>query len=176
MAQGQVSLPAGKWVYADVNCDDSATAQEFRKHFKVEGNMLPFVVIADSEGKQLAARSGYGEAQDFDDLIHEAKKKLPKETSAPKSLTALKAASNGTGVGDVPIPADENREVRTWTALSGQAVRAALVQESKGQIVLKQEDGQKITATLQALSPADQNYVLGLKRAGTNFPPKAVAP
>ena len=75
---GQVRLSAEKFVYADLNCDDKATGQEFRKHFKVTGNTLPFVVVADAEGKQLAGRTGYGKADDFQKLIHAAEGKSGK--------------------------------------------------------------------------------------------------
>ena len=70
----QVQLPASKFVYADVNCDDPATSKAFAKNFHVVGNMLPFVVVASPDGKQLAARAGYGTAADFAKLIHDAQK------------------------------------------------------------------------------------------------------
>jgi thioredoxin-related protein len=65
-------LSDSKYVYADVNCDDPATSALFRKHFKVEGTTLPFVVVAGAEGEQLAARSGYGTVKDFEKLLRDA--------------------------------------------------------------------------------------------------------
>lgn len=76
ISAGDVKLSERSFVYADVNCDDRATSQLFRSKFKVEGRMLPFVVIADADGKQLAARSGYGDADEFRKLIKDAQKKL----------------------------------------------------------------------------------------------------
>ncbi|MBI5820388.1 MAG: thioredoxin family protein [Verrucomicrobia bacterium] len=73
---GDVKLSERNFVYADVNCDDRATSQLFRSKFKVQGRTLPFVVIADSDGKQLAARSGYGSADEFKRLIKDAQKML----------------------------------------------------------------------------------------------------
>lgn len=75
IAGRDVRLAESKFVYADVNCDDPATSRAFKSQFKVEGNTLPFVVIADAEGKQLAARTGYGSAKEWEELIKEAQKR-----------------------------------------------------------------------------------------------------
>ena len=75
---GKVHLSPSKFVYADVNCDDAATSKAFGSKFKVSGNTLPFVVIAGPDGKQLAARTGAGSAQDFEKLIKDAEKALKK--------------------------------------------------------------------------------------------------
>ena len=75
---GKVHLSPSKFVYADVNCDDAATSKAFGSKFKVSGNTLPFVVIAGPDGKQLAARTGGGRAQDFEKLIKDAEKALKK--------------------------------------------------------------------------------------------------
>lgn len=72
MESEQVHLPAERFVVADVNCDDTRQNQLFYKKFKIEGNTLPFVVIADSGGHQLAAHSGYGAADEFNDFIRNA--------------------------------------------------------------------------------------------------------
>lgn len=69
---GKLKLPADKFVYVELNCDDAKDRQEFGKRFKVEGRTLPFVVIANAEGKQLAARTGYGKDTDFEKLIKDA--------------------------------------------------------------------------------------------------------
>jgi type IV secretory pathway protease TraF len=92
IAAGKVDLPTNLFVYADVNCDDPKTAQAFSKHFKVEGNMLPFVAIADSDGKQLAARAGFGKPDDFQELIKNAEKKATKSTAIKKANAADKPA------------------------------------------------------------------------------------
>lgn len=71
-------LTDSKFVYADVNCDDPETSALFRKTFKVEGSTLPFVVVADAEGKQLASRSGYGSVKDYESLLRDAAKAAKK--------------------------------------------------------------------------------------------------
>ncbi len=75
---GKVRVSPSKFVYADVNCDDAATSKAFSEKFKVSGNTLPFVVIAAPDGRQLAARAGYGSPQDFEKLIKDAEKALKK--------------------------------------------------------------------------------------------------
>ncbi|MBM3890565.1 MAG: hypothetical protein FJ388_15745 [Verrucomicrobia bacterium] len=75
---GEVKLPEKGFVYADVNCDDRATSQLFHSKFKVSGRTLPFVVVADADGHQIAARSGYGDADAFRKLIKDAQKKAKK--------------------------------------------------------------------------------------------------
>ncbi len=74
----QVRLSESKFVYADVNCDDATTSALFREKFKVEGSTLPFVVVAAPDGTQLAARTGYGNAKDFEDLLRDAQKAAKK--------------------------------------------------------------------------------------------------
>ena len=81
VSKKEVQLPVAKFVYADVNCDDSATMRVFARKFKVIGNTLPFVVVAAPDGTQLGARSGYGTAAEFTKLIHDASKKV----AGPKS-------------------------------------------------------------------------------------------
>ena len=46
--------------------------------FKIEGSSLPFVVVAAPDGTQLAARTGYGSAKEFEDLIRDAQKAAKK--------------------------------------------------------------------------------------------------
>jgi len=77
--KGQVKLPENEFVYVDLNCDDKAVRAEFDKRYKVNGQTLPFVVIADSQGNQLMARTGYGSAKDFQDLIKQAQKQQKKK-------------------------------------------------------------------------------------------------
>ncbi|MDZ4406279.1 thioredoxin fold domain-containing protein [Prosthecobacter sp.] len=74
----QVRLSESKFVYADVNCDDATTSALFREKFKVEGSTLPFVVVAAADGTQLAGRTGYGSAKDFEDLLRDAQKAAKK--------------------------------------------------------------------------------------------------
>ncbi|MCB1243361.1 MAG: hypothetical protein R3F31_11215 [Verrucomicrobiales bacterium] len=67
-------LSSTKFVIAEVNCDDPATSALFRSTFHVEGSTLPFVAVASAEGKQLAARSGYGTVKDYESLLKDAAK------------------------------------------------------------------------------------------------------
>lgn len=80
----QVRLSESKYVYADVNCDDSAASALFREKFKVSGSTLPFVVVAAPDGTQLAARSGYGTADQYEDLLRDASKAAKKLAPAKK--------------------------------------------------------------------------------------------
>ena len=105
IAAGQVALPTNLFVYADVNIDDRKTMQSFGKHFKVEGNMLPFVVVADSDGKQLAARAGFGQPADFTEMITGAEKKATKSSALKKAAAAEKAASKPAGTNATPAVA-----------------------------------------------------------------------
>ena len=81
VAKNEVRLPKDKFVYADVSCDDKTTSAAFRKHFKVEGSTLPFVVVADAEGRQLAGRTGYGTAAEFKKFLQQAQSKKPADAS-----------------------------------------------------------------------------------------------
>ncbi|MDB6075333.1 MAG: Thioredoxin-related protein [Verrucomicrobiaceae bacterium] len=80
----QVRLSDSKFVYADVNVDDSATNRLFSAKFDVKGNVLPFVAIASPDGTKLVGRSGYGSAKEFDDLIREAGKQSRKPAAVEK--------------------------------------------------------------------------------------------
>lgn len=70
--EGEVKLPSEKFVYADLNCDEPNQYREFSQRFSVEGRVLPFVIVADSVGRQFAARSGYGGPEEFTKLIDDA--------------------------------------------------------------------------------------------------------
>lgn len=74
----ELRLSESKFVYADVDCDDPATSKLFREKFKVSGGMLPFVVVAASDGSQLAGRAGYGTVKEYEDLIRDAQKAMKK--------------------------------------------------------------------------------------------------
>lgn len=74
----RIPISASKFVYADLNCDDAATSKAFSSKFNVTGNTLPFVVIVAPDGRQLAARSGYGSDTEFTRFIRDAEKALKK--------------------------------------------------------------------------------------------------
>ena len=81
VAQNEVRLPKDKFIYVDLNCDDKATSAAFRKNFKVEGSTLPFVVVADAEGRQLVGRSGYGTPDDYKKLLRVAATRKPADAT-----------------------------------------------------------------------------------------------
>jgi thioredoxin-related protein len=85
ISKGDVRLSPSKFVYADVNCDDPKTSALFSKQFQVKGSTLPFVVVTAPDGTQLAARTGYGSADEYAALLRDAQK-------AAKKLTDSKAA------------------------------------------------------------------------------------
>lgn len=80
VAKQKVKLPESAFVYADVNIDDPAMRKAFVRKFKVIGNILPFVVVAGPDGRQLGARAGSGTAEEYGALIEKARQK-----AAPKS-------------------------------------------------------------------------------------------
>ena len=65
-------------IYADLNCDEPTANSDFARQFTVTGNVLPFVVIASPEGRQLVERTGYGKPSDFSELLRRAEKALKK--------------------------------------------------------------------------------------------------
>lgn len=157
IAKGLVHLPKTRFIYTDLNCDDPETNLAFNKLFRVQGNMLPFVVIADSNGRQIASRSGFGTAEEFAKFVHDAEKQAPKpeKSEAKASKTTLKRLA-----GPAVVAHDEDREMRTWTAAtSRQQIKAALVDEAGGALVLKKEDGTKVTILPAYLTKEDQDYV-----------------
>ncbi len=159
----QVKLADDEFIYADVNCDDPGTRQAFGSRFKVEGSTLPFVVIADPGGTQLAGRTGYANAAVFTDFIRDTKRAYEKQQKAmpmPAKPPVLAGPVPLTAPG---IPADENRELRPWTSASGQQVTAALVEEHGGTVVLKKADGKRLQINAASLSAADRDYIARLR-------------
>ena len=157
IAKGQLRLPQDKYVYVDLNCDDVNANQAFRNQFKVDGNTLPFVVVADSDGKQLAGRTGYGEPQDFDKLIKDAKKSLSKQTPNTSDLTSPSAIRAFTAQSDVPT--DPNRKVRNWKTRIGPQIKATFYEMSKGYVALRKEDSSIVRYPWSTLSKEDQDYI-----------------
>ncbi len=70
---GSVKISNSEFIIVDMNCDDKSQSQAFYKRYSVNGNYLPFVVIARSDGTQITSRAGYGEAADYNNLIKAAK-------------------------------------------------------------------------------------------------------
>lgn len=163
IAQRKVKLLDSEFVYVDLDCDAEETKKLFYRRYKVEGRMLPWVVIADSEGNQIMARSGYGTAEEFNMMIKEARKKILKATPETKKVGLKKPMTLKRKPVDAVLEPDENREMRIWTSKSGTEVKASLVKEMGGCIVLKKEDGNKIQIPLSRLGDRDQKYILELK-------------
>ncbi len=159
----QVKLSEKDFVYADLNCDDAATSLAFRQSFKVEGNMLPFVVIADPDGKQLASRAGYGDAETFKEFVKDARRdhdKARKALAEPKKLLRLPTSS----LADAGIAKAEDREVRVWTASSGDQVTARLIELREGMVHLQKDDGNPLRIRPHSLSKGDQDYLAELRK------------
>jgi thioredoxin-like negative regulator of GroEL len=83
IAKNAVRLDKDKFIYVDLNCDDQAASAAFGKRFKVSGNTLPFVVIADAEGKQLAGRTGFGQPAEYKKFISQATSKKSADAAKP---------------------------------------------------------------------------------------------
>ena len=154
----KLKLPPDKFVYADLNCDDPETDREFCRKFKVDGTTLPFVVVSGPDGKQLAARSGYGQPEDFEKLIKEAKKNLSQQQPAGSPRPGLTMAG-GMHAPPADIPADETREMRDWKPRTGPKLKARLYEMSKGQLSLRRENGSTVTYHMSALSKDDHDYI-----------------
>jgi thioredoxin-related protein len=69
--EGTVSID--NFVYVDLDCDNETVRKQFKELFTVSGNILPFVVIADSNGKQITSRSGNGTPEEYKAMIEKAK-------------------------------------------------------------------------------------------------------
>ncbi len=76
VAKKDVRLPKTAFLIVDLNCDDPAISAEFHERYKVQGNTLPFVVIANPDGSQVAARTGYGSDKAYNEFIREARKEI----------------------------------------------------------------------------------------------------
>ncbi|MFA6356653.1 MAG: thioredoxin family protein [Candidatus Omnitrophota bacterium] len=68
-----VVVRVSQFVIADINCDNEKQSKAFYKRYSVSGNMLPFVVIARSDGSMITSRTGYAEAAEYNKFIKGAK-------------------------------------------------------------------------------------------------------
>ena len=171
IAQQKVKLSDSKFVYVDLDCDDKETKKLFSQRYKVKGRTLPFVVIADSKGNQIMARSGYGTAQEFNMMIKKARKKISKATQETKNVGLKKPMTLNHKPVDAVLEPDENKEMRIWTSKSGTEVKASFVEEMGKYIVLKKEDGSKILIPLSSLGDQDHKYILELKETERDAQP-----
>ena len=74
----QVRLNPSAFVIADINCDKPEQSKAFHERYKITGNTLPFVVIARPDGTQVASRTGYGTAVEFNNFVNKARRDLGK--------------------------------------------------------------------------------------------------
>lgn len=82
ITKNELPLSDTRYVYADVDFDDLSTFDLFNRHFKADGEYLPFVVIAAPDGTQLAAHTGSGTLKDYKHLISDAEKAAAKMTTS----------------------------------------------------------------------------------------------
>ena len=97
ISSGKVTLNSEEFIYADLDCDNPKIGKKFYGMFNVSGSTLPFVVIADSSGKQLASMSGYADENAYMGLIKQAREASSKvrgdqvaNVSEAKSSTSQK--------------------------------------------------------------------------------------
>ncbi len=76
--ENKVDLSPNEFVYADLDCDDKKTEDLFFSKFTGSGSTLPFVVITNSSGKQLAFTTGYADEKAYNSFIKKAKDKVGK--------------------------------------------------------------------------------------------------
>lgn len=124
---------------------------------------IPKTVVLDPEIEKVIAILPYAVGDKQDDLLDEVEDAIEEAMpggggSGGQSKRAKTASMFAT------VPADENRETRTWHSKSGAEVRASLVKEKRGHVVLKKEDGAYLKISPTKLSDEDQEYVNGLKR------------
>ena len=68
--EGTVNID--NFIYVDLDCDNETVRKQFNELFKVSGKILPLVVIADSNGKQITSRSGRGKPEDYKAMTEKA--------------------------------------------------------------------------------------------------------
>ncbi|MHB8908615.1 MAG: thioredoxin family protein [Syntrophales bacterium] len=62
------------FIYVDLDYDNGTVRKQFETLFTVSGDTMPFVVIADSNGKQITSRSGPGTPTEYKVMIDKVKK------------------------------------------------------------------------------------------------------
>jgi thioredoxin-related protein len=74
---GKIAVTSADYVMGDLNVDDPKTYEEFARRYHGEkfGEVLPFVVVTDSQGKLLASHGGYADAVNWNRLLARAKAK-----------------------------------------------------------------------------------------------------
>ena len=157
ISQRTVRLSDAEFVYADLNCDDQKQNGAFRKQFSIDGRMLPFVVIADQNGKQLAGRTGFGKPQDFNSLIRTATK--PSAGGAAETGKAVAKDRPNAATNPAEAARPPAAESRTWHPKNRQTFDAALVQVTGGVAVFQKADGSKFQLPLIVFDAEEQRAI-----------------
>lgn len=73
----QIDVTADKYVKVELNCDDPKVAADFEKRYGLEvfGEVLPYVVVADSNGRALARSGGPKDAGKWAKILQAAQRK-----------------------------------------------------------------------------------------------------
>ena len=74
----EVRLSPSAFIVADINGDTPEQSKAFHERYKITGNTFPFVVIARADGAQVASRTGYGSAAEFNSFISKARRDISK--------------------------------------------------------------------------------------------------
>ena len=73
---GKVVVPGDEFVRVEVHPVQGQDRVKFANYYGIKSGIYPRVVITDSDNKVLASRTGYGAAQQYNDLLAEARGKL----------------------------------------------------------------------------------------------------
>ena len=68
----EIRLPRAAFIVVSLNKNIPGQRKSFLGRYKVTGDVLPYVVIARPDGKQVAMRTGYGSAGAYNDFIRDA--------------------------------------------------------------------------------------------------------
>lgn len=95
--QSQLKLDEKKFIYLKLDIDNQEHVDYFSSYFTVMGNVLPFVGVMNGSGATFGApRTGFGTAEDYQELIKKAledeKAWLKKEAQRAEEEAQLKAA------------------------------------------------------------------------------------
>jgi len=95
--QGQLKLDEKKFIYLKLDIDNQEHLDYFSSYFSIIGNILPFVGVMNGSGATFGTpRTGYGTAEDYQELITKAlddeKEWIKKEAKRAEEEAQLKAA------------------------------------------------------------------------------------
>jgi hypothetical protein len=156
-------------VYAD--CDTEwqklPTAVQQALRAPELGRFVPKTVIMDAALTNVLGVVPYARGPEQDRLLKNVTKKLPKAT--PKSRLARTPTPQPT-MPTFSIPPAEDREFRTWKALSGATVEAILVHERSRRIALRKKDGTMAEILVTNLTKDDQDYLQKIRNESSNQP------